>query len=58
MIDQGKSKDFYVWRCYLIQVGQYTEIALDWFNNRTLIWRAINNRIRSVAQRLKLFAPR
>ena len=43
---------------YLIEVGQYTEIALDWFNNRTLIWRAINNRIRSVAQRLKLFAPR
>jgi hypothetical protein len=30
------------WRCYmrdpdgyLIEVGQYTEIALDWFNNRS-----------------------
>ncbi|MGB9233166.1 MAG: hypothetical protein WCC04_02050 [Terriglobales bacterium] len=29
------------WRCYmrdpdgyLIEVGQYTEVALDWFNNR------------------------
>jgi hypothetical protein len=29
---------------YLVEVGQHTEIALDWFNNRNEIWRAINSR--------------
>jgi len=27
---------------YLIEVGQYTQIALDWFNKPQLIWQAIN----------------
>jgi len=37
-----KNPDGWEWRCYmrdpdsyLIEVGQYTEIALDWFHNHS-----------------------
>ena len=69
--DRDKSKDRIlgekVWRCYmgdpdgcLIEVGQYTEIALDWFNNRTALDRryAADNPLTSGTQFNTGYPPR